>query len=81
MKLGKIKISDVLMHENPLELLPVMRKMVPLHIESRPHMRDFVYTAVSKEFDDIPEAAEIPFYDCILTTNKNKTISVKFERL
>ena len=62
MKLGKIRISAVLLRESPYRILPLFQSFVPVHIESRPHMSDYIYTGYSEDFDDIAEGFEIPFY-------------------
>ena len=80
-RLGKIKISDEFVRDKPLDLCPFFMNFIPVHIESRPHMRDFVYTGYSPDFDKIEEAVPIPFYSAKLTTNKHgKIIYVEFER-
>lgn len=81
MKLGQIKISDTLIKDYTLDLLPIMGRFVPIHIEIRPHLRDYVYTGISEQFEDIKEGDSIPTYDAIMTQHEDKTISVKFEKI
>jgi len=75
MRLGIIKISDSYFHEgNILELLPMFTKFIPIHIDNRPYYRDYLYTGISNDFEDIQEGIEIPVYDCKITTNDNREI-------
>jgi len=81
MKLGKIKISDTLIREQPMMLLPILTKFVPIHIEGRPHYRDYLYTGLCDDFDDLTEGESIPMYDCTIKQEGNIIIEVKFEKI
>ena len=65
-KLGKIQVDWELVYERPMDLLPIFTKFVPVHIESRPHMRDFVYTGYSEDFRKLAEGESIPTYSVII---------------
>ena len=84
MKLGKIKISDAYFKKGCVfDLLPIMSKIVPIHVEIRPHMADYVYTAVCEDFEDmsgLPEGTNIPYYSCNVKQEDNKNIEVKFKK-
>ena len=81
MKLGKLKISDILIREDPMSLLPVFAKFVPIYIEIRPHYRDYVYTGLCDEFDDIKKGDAIPVYSCTMSMEGDKVIAGKFEKI
>ena len=76
-RLGKIKISELfLKDENIEDLIPVFNKFIPIHIEHRPHYRDYIYTVYCKDFDELDNNIEIPFYICEIT-NGNKVKFIK----
>ena len=81
MKIGKIRISDTLIKERPNDALFAFKYALPIYIEIRPHMRDYVYTCISDSFDEIKEGDEIPVYDCIVTTGSGDSVAVKYERI
>ena len=65
-KLGKIQVDWELVYERPMDLLPIFTKFVPVHVEGRPHMRDFVYTGYSEDFRELAEGESIPTYSVII---------------
>lgn len=82
MKKGKLRISDTMVKDYIFDLLPVMAKFVPVHIESRPHLHDYLYTGYSDEFEDIElkEGEDIPYYDCVVKDDPSGII-VTFKKL
>ena len=82
MRIGKLQISDTLVNKYPLNLLPVMSKFVPTHIESRPQLRDYLYTGYSDEFEDVDlkEGEDTPLYECVVK-DEDKNVTVTFKKL
>ena len=77
MKLGKIKISDVLLQEeNIKDLNALFSIFIPLHIEDRKIAdRCMIYTGYCEQFDDITKELEMPpYYQVIINENGQATI-------
>jgi len=82
MKLGKVKISSVLVLECTKDLIPLFTKFVPLHIEREINIGDFIYTGFCAEFEDIKEGEDAPFYECKMTAlDYGKTILVELKKI
>lgn len=62
---GKIKISWLLVHENPEEVQLVFSKVIPVKAELNFMSNSIEYDCVSKEFDEIEDYQALPTYDVI----------------
>ena len=81
-KLGKVKMSSEMVLDNPMDLLPIFTKFIPIHIERQLNYDDFIYTGVCEDFDDKKEGEEIPFYMCSVTQNEKYEITkVEFKKV
>ena len=79
---GSVKINRILLLNGDFEVLKaIFSKFYPLHIDTNLFTNNITYYGISEEFDIIEEGIVAPEYDCLVTVNKNKTISVKFNKL
>ena len=79
---GSVKINrDLLLEGNLNVLKAIFSKFYPLHIDTNLFSNNTTYYGISKEFDILEEGTVSPEYDCLITVNKNKTVSVKFNKL
>lgn len=77
MKIGKIKISDTLLKaDNIMNIRPLFNKAIPIHIEHRFNHRDYIYTCISDEFEDIKNEIAIPFYNVEFLPHNNDEVAI-----
>ena len=81
-RIGKFKIRLSLFDDHLEEIMEIfsLLKIVPVRAEVLYEDNNMHYTALSPFFDGIKEGNTIPLYNILMTKEKGKIASAKFEK-
>lgn len=71
-RIGKFKVSEIVMRDNPEGAMRIFRDIIVVKIEYIFGSREFEYHGYSKHFDKCQQYCYVPEYQCLFTYKNGK---------